>query len=214
MSTALRTALCGAWEAPWAIYDRTAARLLRMPGLFLGRELQEHVGAVTDAWMGLLRASGPLAVLLADASARSVPQVARRLVAEAVSRRTRLDGQAIVEALIEGGERAFEVTLDSEEYARAQARFINAAMLYRARERELADVLLRLGHVAGRTEVEEVGRSLHSLRRELRSVRRELAEVRSAAGRSRPAQSDGAAGDHPARSRRPVAAVEEARAHG
>lgn len=201
LSTALRTALCGAWEVPWTIYDRTASRLLRMPGLFLGRELQEHVGAATDAWMGLLRASGPLAVLLADASARSVPQVARRLVAEAVSRRTRLDGQAILEALIEGGERAFEVTLDSDEYARVQARFINAAMLYRARERALADVMLRLGHVPSRTEVEEVGRSLHSLRRELRSVRRELEEVRSATRSRRPAHANGAA-------------VEEARAHG
>jgi class III poly(R)-hydroxyalkanoic acid synthase PhaE subunit len=180
VSGVARSAATTAWNAPWALHDRTTARLLRMPGLGLTREVQERSARAVDAWLNLVRASGPYAVLLADAGVRSVPAVARRLAAEAGNRRLRLDGQAVVEAVLDGCEAAFNTTLESPEYFQAQADLVNAMTLYRGRQRELSAMLLRFTDFASRDEVEDVGRTMHDLRREVRSLRRAM-EARAGA---------------------------------
>jgi polyhydroxyalkanoate synthase subunit PhaE len=182
VSHAARAVATAAWQVPWALHDRTSARLLRMPGLGLTREVQEKSARALDAWLELVRAGGPYAVLLADAGMRSVPAVARRLAGEAVTRRSRLDGQAVVEALLDGCEDAFHATLESKEYFQAQADLVNAAMLYRGRQRELSAMLMRFTDFASREEVEDVGRMMHGLRRELRALRREVEALAAATG--------------------------------
>jgi class III poly(R)-hydroxyalkanoic acid synthase PhaE subunit len=168
-----RAVATAAWEAPWTLHERTSARLLRMPGIGLTREVQEKSTRAVDAWLNLMRASGPYAVLLGDAGLRSVPAVARRLAALAVARR-RLDGQAMVEAALEAVEDALHVTLESQEYFQAQANLVNAAMIYRSRQRELSNLLLRFSDFASRDDVEGVGRTVQALRRQVRLLRREV----------------------------------------
>ena len=169
-----RATATAAWEIPWSLYDATTARLLRMPALGLTRELQERSARLVDAGMHIVRASGPYAILVADAGVRCLPAVARRLASTASRRRFRFDGQAAAEAVIEGCEAAFDTTLESSEYGRAQGRLMNAITTYRQRERELAAVLLRYSDVASRNDLEDLGRSTHALRREVRALARQV----------------------------------------
>jgi hypothetical protein len=104
--------------------------------------------------------------------------VARKLGRTAVARRSRFDGQAALEAVIEGCEAAFDPTLESSDYGRTQGRLLDAVMTYRQRQRELSTMLLRYSDLASRYDVEDLGRTAHTLRREIRALRRELRQLR------------------------------------
>ena len=169
-----RAAATAAWELPWSVYDVTVARLVRMPAIGLTRELQERTCRLVDAGADVLRTSGPFTVLLADAAIRSVPAVSRRLVSAARTEQRRVDGQTVIEAVLDGCDAALEPTLESLEYRQAQGRLINALMVHRQRQRELATMLLRFSDVASRTDVETLGRTTHELRRELRTLRQQV----------------------------------------
>jgi hypothetical protein len=181
LSRTARAAATAAWELPWSVYDVTVARLVRMPAIGLTRELQERTCRLVDAGADVVRTSGPFTVLLADAAVRSAPAVTRRLVSAARSERRHVDGQTVIEAVIDGYNAALEPTLASGEYRHAQGRLVNALMGYRHRQRELATMLLRFSDVASRTDVEAVGRTAHELRRELRTLRQQVQRLTDAA---------------------------------
>ena len=147
--------------------------LRRIPALGLTREIQERCTDVIDAWTTLVRASGPYSVLLAGAAARCVPAVVGRL-GSAASRRQFVDGQTLLELVIDGCDAAFTETFDAPGYSEAQGRFINAVMRYRGRQREFVEPLLSMMHVATRSDAEDIGRTLRDLRRDVRSLRREF----------------------------------------
>jgi class III poly(R)-hydroxyalkanoic acid synthase PhaE subunit len=152
------------------------AMLRNIPALGLTRELQVRCNNVVDAWADLVRVSGPYSMLVAGATTRSVPAVVGRLV-RAARRRPFLDGQTLAELVIDGCDAAFTAAFDAPEYTEAQGRLVNAAMLYRRRQREFVEPLLGMMHVATRSDAEDLGRTLHDLRREVRALRREFDTV-------------------------------------
>ena len=65
-------------------------------------------------------------------------------------------------------------TFDAPQYTEAQGRLVNAAMLYRRRQREFVEPLLGLMHVATRSDAEDIGRTVNDLRRDVRALRRQV----------------------------------------
>ena len=149
------------------------AMLRNIPALGLTRELQVRCTNVVDAWADLVRVSGPYSMLVAGAATRSVPAVVGRLV-RAAGRRPFMDGRTLAELLIDGCDAAFSATFDAPEYTEAQGRLVNAAMLYRRRQRELVEPLLGMMHVATRSDAEDIGRTVNDLRRDVRALRRQV----------------------------------------
>jgi hypothetical protein len=148
-----------------------------MPGLFLGRELQEKSANTVAAWFEVLRAGGPYAALLVEASARSAPAVVAEVAGGVVRRPRSVSTAGAIKAALEGCERGSGRILRSERYCAAQGRLVNALATFRIHESELADTLLRLGHIPTRADTDDMGRLVHDLRRDLRALRRQVEEI-------------------------------------
>lgn len=78
----------------------------------------------------------------------------------------------LAEAYMDAGERVATQAFRTEGFGLVQARAVNAALVYCVRERAVVDLLLRYGHLVGRTEVDDVHRRLQELTREVRALRR------------------------------------------
>jgi poly[(R)-3-hydroxyalkanoate] polymerase subunit PhaE len=63
----------------------------------------------------------------------------------------------------------------SEEFLEAQRKFLRAAMDYRLQLREVAEEFCEIYQIPGRTEVDELARTVHELRREIRALKRQAA---------------------------------------
>jgi hypothetical protein len=73
--------------------------------------------------------------------------------------------------------RALLETHRSEEFLEAQRKLVRAAMDYRLRLREVAEEFCELYQIPGRTEVDELARTVHELRREVRELKRARAQT-------------------------------------
>src|SRR6185503_6179719 len=71
--------------------------------------------------------------------------------------------------------RALLETHRSEEFLEAQRKLVRAAMDYRLQLREVAEEFCELYQIPGRTEVDELARTVHELRREVRELKRRVA---------------------------------------
>ena len=67
----------------------------------------------------------------------------------------------------------------TDEFLEAQRKFLRAAMDYRLQLREVAEELCEIYQIPGRTEVDELARTIHELRREVRALKRQAASNRS-----------------------------------
>jgi class III poly(R)-hydroxyalkanoic acid synthase PhaE subunit len=72
----------------------------------------------------------------------------------------------------------------SSEFLEAQRNLLRAAMDYRLQLRAVAEDLCETFQIPGRTEVDELARTVHDLRREVRALKRRLDSPETEAGRS------------------------------
>ena len=173
-------------ELSWDMFERTFGRLLQSPSIGFTRELNEKLLGAFSAWLDFRRASADYQTALSAALTRSMTKFLQELASLAGKGESigglrdllRLWGDTLDGVLIE--------SFRSEEYAKVQGRIVRAAMAYRIREREAMDVLLKIGHVPTRRDVDEVARHLYELRKEVREVAK--APPERAAAASGPAQ--------------------------
>jgi hypothetical protein len=157
-------------DLSWDVLERTFGRLLQSPSIGFTRELNEKLLGAFNAWLEFKRATMDYQVALSAALFRSTTAFLQELAVRAgrgepingLRELLRLWGDTLDEMLIE--------SFRSDEYASVQGRLVRAAMSYRIREREAVDVLLKIGHVPTRRDIDEVSRSLYELRREVRAV--------------------------------------------
>ena len=161
-------------DLSWDVLERTFGRLLQSPSIGFTRELNEKLLGAFNAWLEFKRANMDYQVALSTALSRSTTKFLQELAVRAgkgesidgLRELLRLWGDTLDEVLIE--------SFRSDEYASVQGRLVKAAMSYRIREREAVDVLLKIGHVPTRRDIDEVSRSLHELRKEVRAVARSV----------------------------------------
>lgn len=63
----------------------------------------------------------------------------------------------------------------SDEFLTAQRKFLRAAMDYRLLLRQVAEEFCEIYQIPGRTEIDELARTVHELRREVRALKRQAA---------------------------------------
>ncbi|MGH2720748.1 MAG: poly(R)-hydroxyalkanoic acid synthase subunit PhaE, partial [Actinomycetota bacterium] len=164
-------------DLSWDVLERTFGRLLQSPSIGFTRELNEKLLGAFSAWLEFKRATMDYQVALSTALSRSATTFLQELAARAgrgesivgLRELLRLWGDTLDDVLIE--------SFRSDEYARVQGRLVKAAMSYRIRERDAVDVLLKIGHVPTRRDIDEVSRSLYELRKEVRAVARAVPRI-------------------------------------
>jgi poly[(R)-3-hydroxyalkanoate] polymerase subunit PhaE len=161
-------------DLSWDVLERTFGRLLQSPSIGFTRELNEKLLGAFNAWLEFKRANMDYQVALSAALSRSTAKFLQELAVRAgkgesidgLRELLRLWGDTLDEVLIE--------SFRSDEFAKVQGRLVRAAMAYRIREREAVDVVLKIGHVPTRRDIDEVARSLYELRKEVRAVSRSV----------------------------------------
>jgi len=78
-------------------------------------------------------------------------------------------------------------TQRSAEFLEAQRKLLRAAMEYRLQLRQMAEDFCDMYQIPGRTEVDELARTVHELRRELRALKRQAPSNLASDSASRPA---------------------------
>ena len=180
-------------DLSWDVLERTFGRLLQSPSIGFTRELNEKLLGALSAWLEFRRANMDYQVALSAALTESMTRFLNELGALARKGQTigslrdllRLWGDTLDGVLIE--------SFRSEEYARVQGRLVSAVMTYRIREQEAMDVLLKIGHVPTRRDIDDVSRSLYELRKEVRAVSRAVAASGPGSGAGGPAAKPAAA---------------------
>lgn len=163
-------------DMAWDACERTIGRLLQVPSLGFTREHNDRVAKTLDSWLHLCRTSFECRLALGAVWVRALEELVAELEslsAKGESVRTLPDLLAL---WTEVGERAMVEDLGSDEYARVQGRFLNAAMAFRLREREMVEPLFQASHIPTRREMEEVTRGIYELRKEVRRLERRLEE--------------------------------------
>jgi polyhydroxyalkanoate synthesis regulator phasin len=102
---------------------------------------------------------------------------------------------------MEVAERVLVERFAQRDYVEAQARALEAGLRYRAAEQDLADLVLRQGHVPSRSEVDGAHRRVYELKQEVRALREEVRrlreETRAARAAAEPAPAPVGEGESP-----------------
>jgi class III poly(R)-hydroxyalkanoic acid synthase PhaE subunit len=158
---------------PWNV-----SKFSDFPAIGYTREFQEKWTRALDSWSALRRAEAAFQNELFRGGIQALEDFARRTL------ELRKEGKAIsslrdlFDLWSQTTENAYLQLARTESFAELQANFVNEAMQYRVRERDLAEEFLRAWHLPTRRELDDAYKHLAELRREVKSLRRELGTLR------------------------------------
>jgi class III poly(R)-hydroxyalkanoic acid synthase PhaE subunit len=154
-------------------YEAAFGRSTGAPIFGPGRELNEKLRRAFEAWGDWVQAGAAYGEIVADTWRRAIERFLEQLAGiEAPSLRS------LTTRFMEVAETVLVERFGQQDYIEAQARALEAGLRYRAAEQELADVVLRQGHVPTRSEVDGAHRRVYELKQEVRALREELRRLR------------------------------------
>ncbi len=158
----------------WTAYEETFGRLVNMPGFGITRELQQKLLAGFGAFTALRRANVDYQLALATAWEKIYEQVLHDMMQRSQQGNPITSLNELVRVWTSAADQGLEQVFRSAPYLEAQRNFVNAAMQYRLRERDIYETFAQLSHVPTRTEVDEAHRNIYELRREVRALKKQL----------------------------------------
>lgn len=165
----------------WDAYEGTFGRLLESPSLGHTREMNEDLLKGFDAWLDYRRASFEYQVTLGGTWIHAFEEIMRRLVAQAEKGEPVPGVRKLLFLWVEVVDHTFTKVFRSEEYIRLQGQLVNAATVYRLREREIVDAFLKASHLPSRSELDEGYRRIYELRKEVKELRKAVQEIKEGA---------------------------------
>ena len=156
-------------------YEATFGRATGAPIFGPGRELNEKLRTAFDAWADWVQTGAAYTEIVADTWRRAIERFLEELAKppdEAPSLR------GLTTRFMEVAETVLVERFAEKDYIEAQAQALEAGLRYRAAEQELADVVLRQGHVPTRSEVDGAHRRVYELKQEVRALREEVRRLR------------------------------------
>jgi class III poly(R)-hydroxyalkanoic acid synthase PhaE subunit len=162
----------------WDAYRETFGSLLQAPGLGYTREMDEKTRQSFAAWLELQHAMYDYNLMLADTWVNAFEQMMNDLASLAEQGEQVESLRDFLNRWSATADEVFKAAFRSEAYVLAQGHLVNTMMSYRARQREVSELLLRAYDLPTRSEVDEAHRRIYELRKELKSLRRELAALK------------------------------------
>lgn len=163
----------------WDAWEHTGGRLLESPSLGATREFDEKLLRGFDAWMDYRRAVAEYQLVVADAWSDALGAVLREIGARAERGQPVASLRELTELWTSVTDAHMDQVFRSDPYAAAQGRMLNTAMIYRQRERAIAETWLKTTDIPARSELDEAFKEIYGLRRELKALRRELQALRA-----------------------------------
>lgn len=163
----------------WAAYEDTFGRLVSMPGFGITRELQQKLLAGFGAFTALRRASVDYQLALSSAWEKIYEQVLHDMMQRSQQGNPITSLNELVRVWTTAADQGLEQVFRSDSYLEAQRNFVNAAMNYRLREREIYETFAEVSNIPTRTEVDEAHRNIYELRREVRALKKQLASMQA-----------------------------------
>ena len=169
----------GSWlggAAGWSGLDRQLEQLVQRPQFADLSEIDREALKALNIWAELRQVSAEHQVLVSGVWMQAFQRFLARLAELGAEGRTPAGLQELTAVWTEVANRALLEAQRSEEFLAVQRRLLNAALRYRAQERQVAEKLCALSHVPTRGEVDEIHRSVHDIKRELRALKRALGQ--------------------------------------
>lgn len=164
-------------EIVWDVYEATFGRAAGAPLFGPGRELNEKLLRAFEAWAEWARTAAAYGEIVGETWRKAI----ERFLEELASRETEEDSTSLrklTTVFMEVAERVLVERFAQQDYVEAQARALEAGLRYRAAEQDLADLVLRHGHVPSRSEVDGAHRRVYELKQEVRALREEVRRLR------------------------------------
>jgi class III poly(R)-hydroxyalkanoic acid synthase PhaE subunit len=174
------------------VYEATFGRAAGAPLFGPGRELNEKLLRAFEAWAEWIRAAAAYGEIVGETWRHAI----ERFLEELASHGEEQDApslRGLTTRFMEVAERVLVERFAQQDYVEAQARALEAGLRYRAAEQDLADLVLRHGHVPSRSEVDGAHRRVYELKQEVRALREEVRALREETRAARSAAESGAA---------------------
>ena len=160
-------------------YQESLGHLVTSPSLGLTREFNEKYQQGFDAWVSL-----QLATLEYQGVVNKIwEQAFQNFFQDLLSM---VEGEESIDSIRDlvllwtrGAEDVFTENFRKEEYVLAQGKMLNAAMVYRKRERSIIETLLNFYDLPTRSEVDEAHRRIYELKKEVNALKKTLAEIQA-----------------------------------
>jgi class III poly(R)-hydroxyalkanoic acid synthase PhaE subunit len=163
-------------------YQGSLAGLVKSPGLGLTREYNEKIQQGFDSWMSWQLASLEYQGILNEIWKQAFEKFFLELVSMAERGETIDTIRDLILLWTRGAEDIFTENFRTERYVLAQGKMLNAAMVYRKRERSIMESYLSLYDLPTRSELDEAHRRIYELRKEVKRLNKSLEEIRSKLG--------------------------------
>jgi class III poly(R)-hydroxyalkanoic acid synthase PhaE subunit len=175
-------------------YEATFGRAAGAPLFGPGREFNERLLRAFEAWAEWTRTGAAYGEIVGDTWRKAIERFLEELGARSDEQNaTSLRG--LTTLFMEVAERVLVERFAQQDYIEAQSRALEAGLRYRAAEQELADVVLRHGHVPSRSEVDGAHRRVYELKQEVRALREEVRRLREETRAARAAADPAPAGE-------------------
>lgn len=152
--------------------DLTA--FLRSPGFGLGREYQNRLGELFEAWLEQQRLEGDYRGKLAEAWSEAFRALSERLTQRLTDGKPVQDPKELVDLWVEIADERFTQLFHTEAFSTLQSSMLNAAHRVRRLRRELTESVLRANDMPTRRDLDEAHRAIYALRKQVRCLTREV----------------------------------------
>jgi len=173
------TALVGVSNLYQQAYQDSLARLVTSPSLGLTRELNEKFQLGFDAWVSWQLATLEYQGVVHKIWEQAFEKYFQDLLSLADEGETIESIRDLVLLWTRGAEDIFTEYFRKEEYVLAQGKMLNAAMVYRKRERSIIETFFNLYDLPTRSELDEAHRRIYELKKELKVLQKTLAEIQA-----------------------------------
>jgi len=162
-------------QSTWhQLYDTTVGPLTRMPLLGPGRELNQTLLQVFDAWVQLYPAGVAYQGVLADFHKQSLEAFLDELIALTSRGEPLTDWMQMQQIWSQTADRIFEQAMGSNEALCARGQFLNAMNRYKLRQQEVIELYLNAMNLPTRGEVDDIHHTLYELRKEVKRLKKAL----------------------------------------
>lgn len=114
-----------------------------------------------------------------NAGGRSLEDLLRELVEKGERDESVTTFKGLLDLWVSTAEGTFAELFRTEGFARMQGKAVNAAMVYKLRQREVTEEFMKAYDLPTRSEIDTVHRHVHDVRIELRYAKRTLAATRA-----------------------------------
>jgi class III poly(R)-hydroxyalkanoic acid synthase PhaE subunit len=156
------------------LYETTAGAWVGVPLVGPGREMNQTLLRVLDAWVQLYPAGVAYQGVLMDIQRRSFEVFLDELIALTAEGKPLTDWLQLQQIWSQVADQVFEQTFCSPDALQTRGRFINALNRYQLCQQDVMELYLTLMQIPGRREVDDIHHTLYELRKQVKQLQQAL----------------------------------------